>query len=104
MVVLVILAVVVFGSNMFVNNYTMKNSKLLKPELKVKFDKVSRNIDLGCSIIILVCLGIMFLNGNGVINLPIQLKYIFGTPFLAMVLFAFDLISKVVILNKYLKG
>ncbi len=104
MVVLVILAIVVFGSNMYVNNYVMKNSKLLKPELKAKFDKTARNIDIGCSIIILIFLGIMFLNGKGIINLPIQLKYIFGTPILAFVLFASDLISKVVILNKYLKG
>lgn len=49
MVVLVILAIVVFGSNMYVNNYVMKNSKLLKPELKAKFDKTARNIDIGCA-------------------------------------------------------
>lgn len=100
---LIISAVLVLGSNMYVNSYIMKKSMLLKPAKKAEFDKIARNIDIVCSILILIILALMFMSTNQVLVLPANLQVVLGSPIIAIGLFTIDLAAKILILNKYLK-
>lgn len=100
---LIISAVLVLGSNMYVNSYIMKKSMLLKPGKKAEFDKIARNIDIVCSILILIILALMFMSTNQVLVLPANLQVVLGSPIIAIGLFTIDLAAKILILNKYLK-